>query len=54
MKESQNLAKKIPDKHCKTGIVLHMPTVHFVLLQTVRTVLLDARNAPTILSLFHA
>ena len=33
----------VSDKHIKTDIVLHMPTVHPVLLQMARTVLLDAR-----------
>ena len=38
----QNL---VSDKHSKTGLVLHMPTVHPVLLQMARTELLDARDA---------
>ena len=33
----------VSDKQSKTGIALHMPIVHFVLLQTVRSELLDTR-----------
>ena len=41
----------VSDKHSKTGIVLPMPTVHPVLLQTARTELLDARYTSIILPL---
>ena len=48
----------VSDKHSKTGIFLHMPTVHPVLLQTARTVLLDAldtsiMNPFTYLSVYY-
>ena len=33
---------QVSDKHSKTVIILHMPTVHPVLLQTARTELLVA------------
>ena len=42
---AQHRKNLVSDKHSKTDIVLHMPTVHPVLLQMARTVLLDARYA---------
>ena len=43
MNGSQSVANLASDKHSKTNIVQHMPTVHPVLVQNARTVLWDTR-----------